>query len=228
MGRFEGAWSRGGRLLVLLVAVSCAPWALGAQGEAPLDADEVARRLQSWLDGTRDLQGSFKQALLSGAFGTGIEERGRVWIQRPGRMRWDYLDPEHKVAILDDDKTWLYVREEQQLILGSLEEHGSLLPTLIAAERPVLELFEADLVVSSVGEDEPYLLELRPRSDADAFESVTLALRPPEFAIESAEVMDAAGNRMLYRFSKLRRNKGVPDGLFHFDAPGGTTILGSH
>jgi outer membrane lipoprotein carrier protein len=184
--------------------------------------------MQAWLDGTRDLQGSFRQSLLSGAFGTGIEERGQVWVKRPGRMRWDYRDPEQKVAILDGDKTWLYVRDEEQMILGRLEEHGGLLPTLIAAERPILELFEAELVISSVDDDEPYLLELRPRSEEEAFESVTVSLRPPEFAIESAEVLDAAGNRMLYRFSEMRRNAGVPDGLFRFDPPTGTTILGSH
>jgi outer membrane lipoprotein carrier protein len=225
MGRFG---SRVGRLAVM-VAVSwilaASPW---AQGGEPLGADDVARGLQRWLDETTDLQGSFRQALLSGAFGTGIEERGRVWIQRPGRMRWDYLDPEQKVAILDGDLTWLYVREEAQLILGSLEEHGSLLPTLIAAERPVLELFEASLVVSAVAQDEPYRLVLRPRSDAETFESVTVVLRQKDFAIESAEVLDAAGNRMLYQFSKLRRNKGVPDGIFRFEAPEGTTVLGSH
>jgi outer membrane lipoprotein carrier protein len=212
----------------LAVASCLSVSSLGVQGGDPLQADDVARGLQRWLDETADLQGSFRQALLSGAFGTGIEERGKVWIQRPGRMRWDYLDPEQKVAILDGDLTWLYVREEDQLILGSLEEHGSLLPTLIAAERPVLELFEAALVISAVSEGEPYRLELRPRSEAEAFQSVTVTLRHEDFSIESAEVLDAAGNRMLYEFSKLRRNKGVPEGMFRFEAPEGTTILGSH
>ena len=225
MGRFG---SRAGWLAVVLVVSAMVAPPLWAQGQEPLEADDVTRGLQRWLDATVDLQGSFRQALLSGAFGTGIEERGKVWIQRPGRMRWDYLDPEQKVAILDGDKTWLYVREEEQLILGSLGEQGSLLPTLIASERPLLELFDADLVVSIVDKGEPYLLELRPRSEEEAFESVTVSLRQGDFSIEAAEVLDAAGNRMLYRFSKLRRNKGVPDGMFRFEAPGGTTVLGSH
>jgi outer membrane lipoprotein carrier protein len=215
------------RVLLLAFLVFSSPTASGDETPPP-DAEAIAERLQSWLDGTKDLQGSFNQALLSGAFGTGIEERGRIWIKRPGKMRWDYRDPEQKIAILDGDRTWLYVQEEEQLILGTLEEHGGLLSTLIAAERPVLELFEAELVISAVEEGEPYRLELKPRSTADAFESVTLTLRPPEFAIESAEVLDAAGNRMVYRFSGLRRNAGVPDGLFRFDPPDGTTILGSH
>lgn len=225
MGRFG---SRAGWLAVVLAISAVVAPPLWAQGKEHLEAEDVARGLQRWLDATVDLQGSFKQALLSGAFGTGIEERGKVWIQRPGRMRWDYLDPEQKVAVLDGDKTWLYVREEEQLILGSLDEHGSLLSTLIASERPLLELFDAELVVSIVDEGEPYLLELKPRSDEEAFESVTVSLRHGDFSIEAAEVLDAAGNRMLYRFSKLRRNKGIPDEMFRFEAPEGTTILGSH
>jgi len=205
MGRFG---SRAGWLAVVLAISAVVAPPLWAQGKEHLEAEDVARGLQRWLDATVDLQGSFKQALLSGAFGTGIEERGKVWIQRPGRMRWDYLDPEQKVAVLDGDKTWLYVREEEQLILGSLDEHGSLLPTLFASERPLLELFDAELVVSIVDEGEPYLLELKPRSDEEAFESVTVSLRHGDF--------------------KLRRNKGIHDEMFRFEAPEGTTILGSH
>jgi outer membrane lipoprotein-sorting protein len=33
---------------------------------------------------------------------------------------------------------------------------------------------------------------------------------------------------MLYRFSKLRRNKGLPEGTFRFAPPEGTTVVGSH
>jgi outer membrane lipoprotein carrier protein len=226
MVRLGGSSASWGGLLLAIVLVGLP--GLRAEGAEPLDAEQVARGFQSWLDDTDDLQGSFRQVLLSGAFGTGIEERGKVWVKRPGRMRWDYLDPESKVAILNGDRTSLYIGEEEQLILGSLDEQGSLLPTLIAAEQPVLELFEARLVVSSVVDGEAYRLQLRPRAGADSFESVTVTLSPGSFSIESAEVLDAAGNRMLYEFSKLKRNKGVPDGLFEFEAPEGTTVLGDH
>jgi outer membrane lipoprotein carrier protein len=192
-------------------------------------APQVVAGFQSWLDGTRDLQGSFEQALVSGALGAGLEERGRLYVKRPGRMRWDYRDPDTKVAIVDGDRTWLYLEEESQLFLGRLEGDGDLLSILIAAERPINGLFESDLVATpDDGGDGAYLLRLRPIPAAESFDLVVISLRPPRFAVESAEVLDAAGNRMLYRFSRFRRNKGLPEALFRFDPPDGTTIVGSH
>lgn len=194
-----------------------------------LDAPQVVAGFQSWLDGTRDLQGSFEQALVSGALGAGLEERGRLYVKRPGRMRWDYRDPDRKVAIVDGGRTWLYLEEESQLFLGRLEDDSDLLSVLIATERPLNELFESDLIATpDDGGDGAYLLRLRPLPASESFDLVVIALRPPRFAVESAEVLDAAGNRMLYRFSRLRRNKGLPEGLFRFDPPDGTTVVGSH
>ena len=74
MARFG---ERVGRLAVLAAVSWMLVSPLWAQDANPLGADDVARGLQRWLDETTDLQGSFRQALLSGAFGTGIEERGK-------------------------------------------------------------------------------------------------------------------------------------------------------
>ena len=50
----------------------------------------------------------------------------------------------------------------------------------------------------------------------------------PQFAVESAEVLDAAGNRVFYRFFRIRRNRGLSDDLFRFEPEPGTEISGSH
>ncbi len=214
-------------LMPLLVTLS-APQTLAEESTA-LDVGQVVGQLQNWLDDTEDLQGSFEQSLVSGAFGAGLEERGRLYVKRPGRMRWDYRDPERKVAIVDGDLTWLYLEEAGQLILGKLEDRNRLLSTLVAADRPVEELFDAELVSTpQSGGEESYRLRLRPRAGSDSFELVVVTLRPPQFAIEAAEVLDSAGNRMFYRFSRFRRNRGLPEALFRFDPPKNTTVLGSH
>jgi outer membrane lipoprotein-sorting protein len=58
-----------------------------------------------------------------------------------------------------------------------------------------------------------------------SLEELVLTLRPPQFAIEEVEVLDRAGNRMRYRFSDLRRNRGVEAALFDFEPPPGTEII---
>jgi outer membrane lipoprotein carrier protein len=203
-----------------LAAVLASP---GVPVRAELGAVAVVEGLQRWLDGTRDLEGRFRQTLSSGALGTGLDESGRMWLRRPGRMRWDYLDPERKVALVDGRATRLYLEEDAQLWEGRLEDSG-LLALLLAGSERVATLFVAELE-GAPGAEGAYRLRLVPRAEEGSFESVVLVLRPPEFGVERAEVQDAAGNRMLYEFSELRRNHGIPESVFGFEPPPGTQVV---
>ena len=193
-----------------------------------LDRETVARRLQGWLDGTRELTCRFEQRLLSGALGTGPLESGTVYLLRPGRMRWEYVEPEAKTALLEGDRTVIYLPEDRQLIRGRLPREGCSIHRLLAGTGRIEDLFSAFLVATPrAGGQGAYRLRLVPKEATEGFEEVTLVLRPPAFAIEEAQVLDAAGNRIVYRFSHLRRNRGLPDTVFHLERPPGTEIVES-
>ncbi len=192
-----------------------------------LEPAEVLQGVQGWLDGTHDLQARFEQELVSGALGSGLEESGRLYLARPGRMRWDYLDPERKVALIDGDRSRLYLEEDEQLWEGELDRSEGLLPVLLAAEDRLGGLFEASLAAVPANRGEPYALRLVPVESTESVEVVTLSVRPPKFAIEQAEVLDAAGNRIVYRFQGMKRNRGMSPSVFHFEAPPGTEIVAS-
>jgi outer membrane lipoprotein carrier protein len=219
-GRQQKRWA--GVACVAAVALAASA-AAGASRE--LDAASVAQRLQAWLDATRDFEAGFEQTLASGALGTGLAESGRLYLWRPGRMRWDYLEPERKVALVDGESTWLYLEEDSQLWEGRLED-DALLATLLAGARPLDTVFDSALLATPRrGGKGAYRLQLVPRTDDESFQHVVLTLRPPEFAIEAADVLDAAGNLMQYRFVDLRRNEGVSESVFHFEPPPGTEIV---
>jgi outer membrane lipoprotein carrier protein len=205
-------------LLVLL----CAWGTAGAA--APLSRDEVVGGLQAWLDGTRQLEARFEQELLSGALGAGLLESGSLYLERPGRMRWEYVDPESKTALIEGERMRLYVAEDEQMFVSTLPEDGELLPRLLAGSGRIVELFDADLV-QEPGRSKVYRLRLVPRERSESFEEVELTLEAPRFAIDRAVVLDAAGNRVEYRFSRLRRNRGLPDDVFEFEPPPGTEIV---
>jgi outer membrane lipoprotein carrier protein len=197
-----------------------------AASGAASDPVEVLAGLQTWLDETRDLEAEFRQSLLSGALGAGPAERGRLFVDRPGRMRWNYLDPERKVALVIGDRTWLYLEQDRQLWEGRLDHAESLLPSLLASQGRLGELFETDLVAPPPGGTDRLLrLSLVPRNAGESFERITVAVGPEDFGIRSIEVLDAAGNRMLYEFSEIRRNAGLADGVFEFVPPAGTEIV---
>lgn len=187
---------------------------------------EVVAGLQRWLDETHDLQCRFEQILVSGALGAGLSESGRLYLERPGRMRWEYTRPESKVALLNQDEALLYLEEDAQLIRGGAGWNDSLLVQLLAGEERLERLFRASLVTHpEQGGDGGYRLELVPLASPGGVESVTLSLRGSSFEIEAAEVLDEAGNRMQYKLSALKRNRGISADRFVFHPPPGTEIL---
>ena len=208
-------------LAAMLVAASSVPRA-ATRERAPGGPIEG---LAGWLEGTRDLTCRFEQRLLSGALGAGTRESGVFYLLRPGRLRWEYDDPEPKTAIVDGDRTLLFLPEDRQLIRGRLSPDEDLLPALLAGRGKIHDLFDAR-VLEPAGTQDRVRVRLVPRSAPGGVQEVILTLRPPDYSIELAEVLDPAGNRMEYLFTKVRRNKGVPESLFTFEPPPGTEILG--
>jgi outer membrane lipoprotein carrier protein len=206
-------------LPTILVSIALAAGGSGGDREA------VVSGLQSWLDGTQTLEMEFRQSLVSGALGTTTTERGRLYLERPGKLRWDYADPDKKTALLIDDRTELYLQDERTLYRGRLSADQGLFPRLLAGRDRIEAFFAASIVTASTAGPRGLVrLKLVPKADHAALTEVTLALRAPAFGIEAAEVLDETGNRTTYTFSNVRRNRPLPEGVFAFEPPPGTQI----
>jgi outer membrane lipoprotein carrier protein len=208
----------------LVLAATPAAGAASPLGAGTQNAAAALGKLQGWIDGTKDLECRFEQTLVSGALGSGITESGKLYLLRPGRIRWDYDDPDRKTALLLGNRTTLYLPEERQLVQGTLEADQAALPELLAGSARLDEIFEATLAAPSVGSAE-VRLRLVPRKRPEGVSEVILSLRPPEHSIEGAEVLDGMGNRTSYRFRGVRRNRGLEPSLFRFEPPAGTAIV---
>jgi outer membrane lipoprotein carrier protein len=212
-----------------MAAVTILILSASASASAPASADapaptEVLGGLQAWLDGTRDLECRFEQTLVSGAFGAGVRELGRLYVKRPGKMRWEYTRPDAKVAVLNDSAAFLYLPDDHQMIRGDETWSSSPLLVLLSGEGRVDDVFEVD-GVGRADDEGAWNLRLVPRDADQGFEEVTVTLASPEYAISEAEVLDEAGNRMHYRFRSVRRNRGVDDDRFVLEPPPGTEII---
>ena len=102
---------------------------------------------------------------------------------------------------------------------------------LLAGDTPLAQLFEVESVEprGDSGDHAGQRLTLIPvGAEMESFQQVVLRVSAEDAAIDEAEVVDAAGNRVVYRFLDLRRNAGLRPGIFSFDPPEGTVILGEH
>jgi outer membrane lipoprotein carrier protein len=216
----------GFRFVACLVAVGLFARGLDLPAATADSREQVVSGLQSWPDGTSVLEAKFRQTLVSGALGTSTSETGRLTLERPGKLRFDYLDPERKIALLLGDRTFLYLEDDRQFIRGRLTSDQSLFPRLLAGGEKVEANFAASLVATPAsGGHGAYRLRLTPKATPGGVAEVTLTLKARSFAIEAAEVLDEAGNRMTYTLTEVTRNGRLPDGIFAFEPPPGTQVV---
>jgi outer membrane lipoprotein carrier protein len=199
-------------------------FALALPGLPPLAAGEpeALAGVQRWLDGTKDLQGRFEQTLVSSALGVGPRESGRLFLRRPGRMRWEYTQPEAKIALVVDERTEIYLAEERRLHRAVLSEDDTALASLLSGTRPLASVFHVTALPAEAGRAR---LKLVPRTETSGVREIVLALEPGSFAVSRVETLDQGGNRMAYVFSGLRRNAGIRDEVFRFTPPKGTEVV---
>ena len=43
---------------------------------------------------------------------------GKIFVKRPGMMRWEYEKPDKQIIITNGDKLWIYKPEDNQVLLG--------------------------------------------------------------------------------------------------------------
>ena len=91
----------------------------GAALQQP-SAQQVAASLQAKYDQIRDFSADFTQQYESGVLRRKITERGKVQVKKPGKMRWDYTDPEKKLFVSDGSRIYLWVPADNQVTVSDV------------------------------------------------------------------------------------------------------------
>jgi outer membrane lipoprotein carrier protein len=183
-------------------------------------AEAAARRIEERHRGIVDMTARFVQTYRSGILGREIVERGTVSLKRPGRMLWEYRDPERKTFVSDGRSFYFYVPADRQVIVREQAGERGVAVELLSGRLDILGRFEVSLEAGPEGER----LHLTPRTpDPDVQEAYVQA--DALGRISAIEILDAQGNRSAFRFESIRENVGLPDALFRFRIPEGVEVV---
>src|SRR5262245_57990795 len=101
-----------------------------AEPAAPTQsADDALAKVQAFYVGTKKLKADFKQTYTQPTFGRSSTSTGKVYVSKPGKMRWDYKTPTTKHFISDGTTLWVYEPEAKQAFKQSLG--NTLLPVAV-------------------------------------------------------------------------------------------------
>jgi len=198
--------------------------ALLGNGEAPTAATKLVDAVQRRYEAVQDIAAKFEQEAVVASIGKTERSSGSVTIKRPGRMRWEYRSPEERIIALDGDTIRMYLPEDQQLQVASLDA-GVFPPTaldFLLGEGKLDQSFEAKELEAN-GRSE-LGLRLEPRTD-QSFDYLEIWVSPEEHQLRESVVVDLFGNRTSVRFSEMAENQGVEDAAFKVDVPAGTDVI---
>jgi outer membrane lipoprotein carrier protein len=147
-----------------------------------------------------------------------------VAFKRPGKMRWTLRNPSEQVIVADGATLWVYEREEKQVLKAPFQQafRSSSPVSFLSGVGRIEEDFAASL--DGGGESELFL-NLVPRREEAEIGQLRLHVDRRTYDITGAEVRDPLGNLTKLEFSNLRRNQGLAEELFRFEAPPGVDVI---
>jgi len=205
----------------LLRIVKSAIASLGlALAASPALAGEI-EQVEAWLNDLKSLKTGFSQVLFNAEREPVQESSGLMYIERPGRFRWEYHAPFEQVIISDGATIWMYDAELSQVTKRQFDE-------TIASSPAMLLSGDGDLNAVFVGAGQHRAesvdwITLQPKRKDSDFQAIRLGF--VDDALAMMELTDNLDQVTQIRFFDLIRNAEVSPAAFAFEPPAGVDVI---
>src|SRR6476661_2273258 len=174
-------------------------------------AAELAQSLQRKYDTIRDFSADFVHNYRSGALKKQVTEKGRLYIKKPGKMRWEYTAPEEKLFVSDGAKMYSYLPADKQVIVSTVpREDEATTPTLFLAGKGNLTRdFTPSLVELPKGMPAgSRTLKLVPKARQRDYDWLMLVVDPATLAFRGLVTIDGQDGKSSFSFTNMKENVG--------------------
>ncbi len=150
------------------------------------------------------------------------QTQGKVWLQSPDKLRWEYTGEFPEIIVADGKNIWMYDESLQQVTVKPQSDQAANSPLMIMAD---VSKIDEQFQVTELGDFEGLLLlELKSIELESEFERILIGL--DSSGIRMMVMEDAFGQRTEVRFENLLINPPAEDKLFSFTPPEGTDVVG--
>ncbi len=204
----------------LPVRLSIAVLLLATMAQA--QAQDALDTVRNYFAELTSLQAGFHQKVVDADNILQQVSDGQMWIQQPGKFRWNYETPYRQQIVSDGKHLWSYDEDLEQVTVQPVDKVLGATPAmLLSGLQPVEEVFEMEALPAADG-----LLHIRlqPRSDDSNINEIHLYF--VNDALARIEALDGFGNTTTFDFAGLLRNADLEAKLFHFEPPPGVDVVG--
>ncbi len=185
----------------------------------------LVQKVQHFYQDTHNFVADFEQEVLWQRGQTVRFSKGKVWFEKPGRMRWQYTWPEPYLVVSDGRKIFFYSPRDKQvmiltwgkafspkLTLGFLNGRGDLLRDFRVVGYEELDQGQA-------------ALDLLPQRQTPQLKRLRLIVNRKDGLIKAVWFWDCLDNLTKINFKHVHRNIVLAQRLFLFSIPKGVEVI---
>ena len=182
------------------------------------------QRLLTFFSAVKSLQADFTQQLQSKDFSDVEKSSGKLYMQRPGRFRWNYSSPYEHQLIADGKNLWIYDIDLDQVQVQPLGNVlGSTPAGLLSGDAKITDRFTIREIDALPGAEELTWIELTPKDDGVSFQVLLMAF---DKDLRQIVLTDSFGQKTKIELSNLSRNPVIDPSVFKFSPPPGVDVMG--
>jgi outer membrane lipoprotein carrier protein len=181
-----------------------------------------AADLEKYLSGLATWTADFKQTIDDGHGNVLRSAAGRLYLQRPGKFRWDYSQPSEQLVLADGMQIWFYDKDLSQANVRDMDTSLASTPaSLLSGSGSVSSQFDITALPRSEGLQ---WFQLIPKHADTDFQVVRIGFDKGE--LRSMFLADKLNQITQLTFSNSKRNLPLEPDLFSFVPPPGVDVIG--
>jgi len=187
---------------------------------------DILVRAEKALAALNSFQADFEQAFFSSTVSTPLKEKGRLFFQKTGLMRWVYEGPSAQIIVLRDGVLETYDPEENQLHRQKLpkEQTDTAIFGLLSGQARLSETYDVENNPFPGGEGPVHQLKLTPKEESET-NYILLEIDARTDLLRRVVLFDWAFNKNEFTFSRLKINPRLGPDIFKIAVPAGCEII---
>ncbi len=178
--------------------------------------------LNHFFHDVHTVSAKFDQVVLDEALNPLQESSGTLWIERPGKFRWDYDLPYKQVIVGDGKKIWIYDKELQQVTVRSMTGGLGNTPAILLAGKGSLT---ANFAIRDMGRQGKLdWVQMKPNTRDGGFDDIRIGFGDGQ--IRSLVLVDSFGHTTRITLTQVHENSAVDPATFRFRPPKGVDVVG--
>ena len=209
-------------LIVLAIASLSQANTMAAQGAPPsTELKQVLDRLQRHYRETRSFSAKFNEEIAT----VGAPKRnrsGKVSFLKPGRMRWDFDEPEKQIIVSDGETVYSYDPDLNQVVETPLRQaiKSSSATSFLLGMGNISRDFKAQFADTPT----PDLIRLKLDAKTGGYK-IEIGVDPKTYNLTTLTLTDQLGDVTKISFSDIHDNVELSESTFAFKTPAGADVV---